>query len=93
MNTKQVGYAYPTSDTAHRFGFGLVGCYFVRLLRSGRPYTGRSDRGFATLEQALEYAETLQDAYDPYSLLPNGATPAALVSSTPAKRAAPAGSR
>lgn len=30
--SKQVGFAYPSSDTAHRFGHGRGGCYFVLFL-------------------------------------------------------------
>ena len=42
--TKQVAYAYPSSDTAGRLGFGKTGCYFFRLAlpRGGWPITVKS---------------------------------------------------
>ena len=69
METKRVAYAYPASDTACRYGFGRTGCYFVHIFRGDRRYSGRRDRGFATLDEAIAYAETLPIAYDRNSLL------------------------
>jgi len=72
--TKQVGYAYPTSDTAGRLGFGKTGCYFFRLLFPGGGWSQR-DKGFTTEQEALEYAETQPEPYDRYSLRPDGSKP------------------
>jgi hypothetical protein len=69
--TKQVGYAYPTSDTASRLGFGKTGCYFCRLL-FGRSGWSIRDRGFTTERDAIAYAEQQPEAYDYFSLRPDG---------------------
>jgi len=72
--TKQVAYAYPSSDTAGRLGFGKTGCYFFRLALP-RGGWSRRDKGFATEQEAIAYAETQPEAYNRYSLRPDGAKP------------------
>ena len=72
--TKQIGYAYPTSDTAGRLGFGKDGCYFCRILTGGRGWS-RRDRGFATEAEAINYAERQPETYDHFSIRPDGAKP------------------
>lgn len=72
--TKQVGYAYPTSDTAGRLGFSKTGCYFCRLLFDGRGWS-RRDKGFATEREALTYSDQQPEPFDLFSLRPDGAKP------------------
>ena len=67
--TKQVGYAYPTSDTAGRLGFSKDGCYFCRILVDGRGLS-RRDRGFASVQEAIDYAEQQPETYDFFSARP-----------------------
>ena len=74
--TKQVGWAYPTSDTAHDLGYGKVGCYFVLFLSEDRHRVNTQRRkGFPTVEEAFAYADTQPEAYDFYSLRPDESTP------------------
>jgi len=75
--TKQVGYAYSSSNTAKRLGFDKTGCYFFRLVFLAFPRGGwsRRDKGFATEQEAIAYAETQPEAYDRYSLRPDGSKP------------------
>jgi hypothetical protein len=71
--SKQVGYAYASSSTASRLGFYKTGCYFCRLLiADGRGWSLR-DRGFATEQESLDYAETLPEPYHFFSTKPDGA--------------------
>ena len=72
--TKQVGYAYPSSDTAGRLGFGKAGCYFCRFLFDNRGWS-RRDKGFQTEQEALAYAEQQQEPYHFFSVRPDGAKP------------------
>ena len=73
---KQVGYAYPTSDTACRFKRSGNGCYFVLFLANGRTrYRSNRDQGFGTLQEAFAYADKQPEPYDHYSLRPDGSTP------------------
>jgi hypothetical protein len=73
--TKQVGYAYPTSSAACRFGFGRSGCYYVHFQRGPQRHSFRRDRGFATLAEAFQYADQQPEEYDYFSLRPDGSTP------------------
>ena len=74
--TKQVGFAYPTSNTAMRFGFGKIGCYFVLFLTADRQrYSCRRDVAFATQEEAFSYADQQPEPYDHFSLRPDGSRP------------------
>jgi hypothetical protein len=72
--SKQVGYAYPTSDTASRLGFGKTGCYFC-LIRFAKPGWSKRDKGFATEAEALDYAETQPEPYNFWSIRPDGVKP------------------
>lgn len=72
--TKEVGYAHPTSNTAGRLGFGKTGCYYCRLI-FGRSGWSTRDKGFATEHEAIAYAEQQPEAYDYFSLRPDGAKP------------------
>ena len=67
--TKQVGYAYPSSNTAIRLGFGREGCYFCRLMFNGGGWSER-DRGFVTERAALQYADEMPEAYHQFSSRP-----------------------
>ena len=69
--TKQVGYAYPTSDTAGRLGFGKNGCHFCRIMYDGRGWSKR-DKGFETETEAIDYAEQQPEPYDHFSVRPDG---------------------
>lgn len=44
-----IAYAYPTSETAKRHGFGKVGCYTFTL--------ADDQKAFVTLEQAVEVSK------------------------------------
>jgi hypothetical protein len=72
---KQVGYAYPTSNTATRFGLSKTGCYFVLFLNGQHRYASKRDRGFETLQEAFDYANMQPEVYAFYSLRPDGTTP------------------
>ena len=65
--TKEVGYAYPTSDNAIEAGFAKTGCYVVRLHDPADAvrgnYRSRKRWGFATREEARAFADTLPQAY------------------------------
>lgn len=52
-----VGYSYPSSSNAKRFGFYETGCYTVSILEGIKP--PRAIAGFATKEEAESHGETL----------------------------------
>lgn len=69
MNAKLIEYAYPTSTTATKSGFGKVGCWFVSLYKSETScdrvkilkYFPGTPEG---KKLALAHAETLPNPYN-----------------------------
>lgn len=53
----QIEWSYPSSTNAKTFGFYDQGCYTVSKTDNIKPPKGLA--GFATIEQARAYAETL----------------------------------
>lgn len=66
ITTKEVGYAYPSSPHACQAGFAKQGCYTIVLYRG---CASTLERGFKTLGEAFDYAETLPYSYSKYSLI------------------------
>lgn len=63
---KIIGYSYPSSTNASKFGFAKVGCFSVEILtRNSIP---KALKGFATIEEARAFAETLNHPWGKYSL-------------------------
>jgi hypothetical protein len=69
MNTisKNLEYAYPTSVTAEKAGYGATGCWYVKLYPAidamfGGDAVPNSYR--ATKEQAKQFADTLPHPYN-----------------------------
>ena len=63
---KAIGWSYPSSPNAVRFGFSRTGCYSVnRLHGSDRP---KSLAGFATWAEAKAFADTLDGEYSRFSM-------------------------
>lgn len=65
MKTKLIEYAYPSSITATKNGYGKTGCWFVSL------YDGQSQfkrvevlKYFADKQAAINYAESLPNSYN-----------------------------
>jgi hypothetical protein len=58
---KSVGYAYPTSPSAQRFGFAHTGCYTVNV-------GVNAIAGYATRQEALKHAESLAGEWCPMYL-------------------------
>ncbi len=54
---KEVGYSYPSSSNATRFGFARTGCHTVSLWDKINP--PKAVAAFATREQAVNHADTL----------------------------------
>lgn len=52
IKVKEVGYAYPTSITAHKLGFNDTGCWYLCFPGSNEPKLG-----FRTEEDAYDEAE------------------------------------
>ena len=63
---KSVGYAFPTSSNAARFGFDKQGCYIVALGSEGTILDAVA--GFETLQSAKDFAATLPQLFSKYSL-------------------------
>ena len=64
MKTKSIGYSYPTSTNAKRFGFARSGCYVVSLCVGDRS---RDLAGFASLEDAELFAGKLAEPWDRFT--------------------------
>lgn len=54
-----IEYAYPTSTTATKHGHGKTGCYTVELCPDTTFNGWKTDRAFATKEEARTHAATL----------------------------------
>lgn len=52
MKVKEIGYAYPSSETAYNLGFNMEGCWYLCF-----PGTGEPKQAFRTREEAYEVAE------------------------------------
>ena len=63
-----IEYAYPTSTTANKFGYGKTGCYTVELCPDTSFQNWKTDRAFATKEEARAYAELLDLPAHPLAL-------------------------
>lgn len=58
MKVKEIHYAYPSSGYADEFGF-KNGCFVVEV---GEEFEVKDAiKGFSTLEQAMEFGETLTE--------------------------------
>jgi hypothetical protein len=60
---KMVDYAQPSSPSAKKFGFNTTGCHVVQLMNNSKP--PKDIKGFATLEEAVDHADTLENEYHP----------------------------
>lgn len=63
--TKCIHYAYPTSDTAKRFGKYATGCFYVAI-GAWLPHSAMA--AFDSWESAREFADTLPVPYNQYSM-------------------------
>lgn len=54
---KAVGYAYPTSTSASRFGFAKVGCWIIQTMEGSKP--PKALAGFQYRAQAMDKAEAI----------------------------------
>lgn len=61
MTFKSVDYAYPTSPSASKFGFGKTGCYCVELSKDQQP--PKAIAGYATRQEALAHAKRLPESW------------------------------
>jgi hypothetical protein len=65
-NFKSIEWSYPTSTNANKFGFANDGCYTVEMVDSFGNNLPKAIKGFATLDEAINYANTLPDEYISY---------------------------
>ena len=69
---KSIGYAYPTSTTATKYGLGNVGCYFVELIGKGLKREGMAGP-YLSVAEAEAVADKTFDAceyWDSYRRFP-----------------------
>ena len=65
MKAKLIEYAYPTSTTATKNGYGKTGCWFVCLMESENSCKKvETLKYFLNKSQALEYANTLPNPFN-----------------------------
>lgn len=65
MNSKLIEYAYPSSTTATKEGYGKTGCWFVGLYREETSCLRiKVLKSFAAKEDAEKYAESLPLPYN-----------------------------
>ena len=57
----EIGYAYPTSETAKQFKRSAEGCYYVQI-------KGLDTEAFRTLTEAVDYAQSTGYSPSFYSL-------------------------
>ena len=69
-STKSVGYAYPTSPNAEKFGFGSAGCYCVMIteIKGGAMKPPKAVAAYRTKAEALVHAEMLPEPWNQASL-------------------------
>ena len=67
MPLKSISYAYPTSSAAHKFGYGITGCYVVETftVTDGKAETVILS-GHATKEEALTIAKQMPHDWTPW---------------------------
>lgn len=64
MQVKLIEYAYPTSTTAIRAGFGKTGCYFVSLYDSDRAlFRTTVLKFFVNKQDAEQFANSLPNPF------------------------------
>lgn len=66
MIYKSVGFAYPTSIDAKRFNRYKTGCWVVELRKAGEG--GESISAFDTKQEAIAFAEKMDQAWCPFYL-------------------------
>jgi hypothetical protein len=54
MQTKLVEYAYPTSETATKAGYGNTGCWFVGIYATESAFSKKREVFFSKEKQAAE---------------------------------------
>lgn len=65
METKLIEYAYPSSITATKNGYGKTGCYFVSLFKNDSSFSRvKILQYFLKKADAFNYAETLPNEYN-----------------------------
>jgi hypothetical protein len=65
QQAKLIEYAYPTSTTAVKNGYGKTGCWFVSLYKSETAIDRvKTLQYFATKQQAEQFADTLPNPYN-----------------------------
>lgn len=66
MKSKLVEYAYPSSTTATKAGYGNTGCWFVAIYPSVEATIGAIHDGnyFLTKEEATKHADSLPYQYN-----------------------------
>lgn len=62
MKTKNIGYAYATSDIAKHMGFNATGCYFVAVYDDSKPMTAK-DVVFASNDKESVLVEADMHVY------------------------------
>lgn len=65
---KSIGYAYATSDYAKICGFYATGCWCVSFTSPNKRKKKPDVKGFVTYAEAFQFAETLPEEYDFYSI-------------------------
>ncbi len=64
MQAKLIEYAYPSSTTATKAGYGKTGCWFVALYASVTSWNKVKTLGyFAQQHEAKTYADNLPNEY------------------------------
>jgi hypothetical protein len=65
MKAKLIEYAYPSSTTATKNGYGKTGCWFVSLYASeNETIKCKRLKYFANKQEAINYAESLPYPYN-----------------------------
>lgn len=68
---KEIGWSYPTSPNAKRFGF-KQGCFTVSTVDyvNGTPKPPKAVAGFATLKEAIEFLATMKQPLSRHTIKP-----------------------
>ena len=65
MKAKLIEYAYPSSKTATKNGYGKTGCWFVTLYKSDTSLDKTDNLAyFGDKSEAIKYAESLPIPYN-----------------------------
>lgn len=51
MNAKLIEYAYPSSTTATKHGFGKTGCWFIGIYKDANSWEKLEQKGFTNNKQ------------------------------------------